>query len=206
MDPSSCLYLDSFVSLGQNIIEGARYLNETIWETAGGKVRFSAGMVPHLTLFMGLYPPENADRIRSEVARIARETRPFEMTLDGVTCTGEGYIFWNVLSSPGLQGLHEKLVLALNPLRKNLVREKFLSEIHRYSPPEAENIRTYGFPWVMERFGPHITIGVVDPEKAPSVTKLLGHPSSTMTVDEIGLGEVGEWGAVLRAAGHFPLG
>ncbi|MFZ2957457.1 MAG: DUF1045 domain-containing protein [Candidatus Ozemobacteraceae bacterium] len=114
----------------------------------------------------------------------------------GLEISPEGYLFWRVLLDAPLARLHKAVVEVLDPLRNGAVRPKFLDLIDQYKPHEQENIRRYGFPWVLEDFSPHITLGAVEPRLTKEVGQNLHPPERTFPARALGLGTVGNSGVV----------
>lgn len=200
------LYLDCFLELPAEAIEIARELNREIVQRIGGAVDFSRGTIPHITLYMGLFPASEQLAITETISRCTAGTPPFPVQLGGLEVSREGYLFWPILRSEPLEDLHRRLVTQLNPLRRGAIRSKFLETIDRYSLQEQGSIRNYGFPWVLEGFSPHVTIGASTPEAALSVAGNLEPPAYSFVAQHLGLGPVGESGVVLETGSRYLLG
>ncbi|NLI79451.1 MAG: DUF1045 domain-containing protein [Candidatus Riflebacteria bacterium] len=191
------LYLDCHISLDGTTIERVRRLNRRVVDLAGGGIDFSTGaLIPHLTLFMGLFPPSREARVRRAVDDLAGRFAPLDLAFGGMEVARDGYVFLRVAPTEALRGWHARVVAALDPLREGLVRQKFRDRRTDYSPDEQARIDRYGFPWVLEAWRPHVTIGFVDPARQPDVLAGLGEPSFTGRAVAIALGPVGEHGTV----------
>jgi 2'-5' RNA ligase len=199
------LYLDCYLDLDLETLAAARELNRRLLAATPSRIDFAAGTVPHVTLYMGLFPVAAKEAVVTAVTLIADQTPPVELDFQGVTVSREGYVFWRVRSTPWLQVLHENLLLKLSPLRGGLIRDSFLEALDSYDPFEQQNIRNYGFPWVLAHFQPHLTLGVVDPGEGARATAALGDPRGKALIREVGLGPVGDCGAVLTPGRRFPL-
>lgn len=198
------VYLDVYLELPDDMLEQARTLNRHIVSSAGGSIDFGAGRVPHITLYMGLFPEAEKASVVHELRSVAEESAPFPIVLREIDTSRDGYVFWNAAVDGSLQGLHERVVEALNPLRHGAVREKFLEDQERFTKEECLYIMKYGFPWVMSRFRPHVTVGHLEAGAAETAGRL-GSPESRGQASRIALGSVGEHGVILEAAGTFPL-
>jgi len=74
--------------------------------------------IPHITLEPPFSETETGiQQIRGRVAEIARNTEPFEITLDGYGCFGKHAIYLKVLPNSGLDSLFLK-IKQINPLFK----------------------------------------------------------------------------------------
>lgn len=197
-------YLDVYLELTDEMLEQARELNRRIVSFADGNVDFGAGRVPHVTLYMGLFPETERASVVRELKTVAAQAGPVPIVLREIETSRDGYLFWNVVANESLQCLHERVVAALNPLRHGAVREKFLEDQERFTKEECIYIMKYGFPWVMSRFRPHVTVGHLG-EGAAEAAELIGCPESRGEACRIALGSVGEHGVILEAHETFPL-
>lgn len=199
------LYLDAYLELPEEILEHACALNRRITASAGGSIDFGTGRIPHITLYMGLFPEDELPAITGELACIASRTCPFPVCMLGGGAGMDGYLFWNVVADEPLRRLHEKVVTALNPLRHGSIREKYLDDLKKFTTEECNNINDYGFPWVLEQFRPHVTIGRVGEARAAEAAALLEYPELSGRAVRLALGSVGEHGVVLESAAAHPL-
>ncbi len=223
--PAAPLYLDCHLLLDSTTLDRVRGLNRRIVDLAPGGIDFAQGRVPHLTLFMGLFPASREDAVRQAVEDLAGRFTPFALAFVGVEASRDGYLFLQAVSTEALCGWHARVVEALDPLRDGLVRQKFRDRRADYSPDEQARIDRYGFPWVLEAWRPHVTIGFVDPDRPevgsaplpprmaarnigfaprqgafrqPDVLAGLGEPAFDGRAVGIALGRVGEHGTVLE--------
>lgn len=197
-------YLDVYLELPDEALEQARALNRRVVSSAGGDVDFEAGRIPHITLYMGLFPEAERASVARELDAVAAETAPFPIVLREIETSRDGYVFWKVVADEPLLRLHERVVTALNVLRRGAIREKFLEDQERFTKEECVYIMKYGFPWVLSRFRPHVTVGHLG-EGATEAVESLGCPESHGEASRIALGSVGERGVILETLGTFPL-
>jgi len=202
---TSLVYLDAFLELPAELSATVTRLNRQIVSTVGGSIDFSRGMVPHITLYMGLFPAEELERAANGLAAIAADTSPIPLSLRGIEAGAEGYLFLNVEIGEPLRSLHDRIVAVLNPLRQGAIRRKFLDSLERFTPGERENIMNYGFPWLLSLFRPHVTIGKTDAAAAGGVARGLTVPAERGVATRLVLGEVGEHGTVVAARSAFDL-
>ncbi|HNW34100.1 MAG TPA: 2'-5' RNA ligase family protein [Candidatus Ozemobacteraceae bacterium] len=200
---SRLAYLDAYIELPEEILKAALVLNRQITASAGGDIDFAHGTIPHVTLYMGLFPEQEIASVKGELAKIAAGTSPFQISLHGIKTGRDGYLFWNADVGTALRRLHEVIVTAINPLRRGAIRDKYLSGSNGFSEDERRNIREYGFPWVFQQFRPHLTIGCIDEKKTAITASVLGHPCVSGNVTAIALGTVGERGVILSAGDTF---
>lgn len=197
-------YLDVYLELPGDLLKQAFALNRRVVSSAGGAVDFGAGRIPHITLYMGLFPEAERAAVVSELKTVAAETAPFPIVLREIETSRDGYLFWKVVADEPLRHLHERVVTALNPLRCGAVREKFLEDQERFTKEECVYIMKYGFPWVLDRFRPHVTVGYLE-NGAAAAADALGCPEARGEAVRIALGSVGDHGVILEAGEAFPL-
>lgn len=197
-------YLDVYLELPGEILDQALTLNRRILSSAGGGVDFGAGRIPHVTLYMGLFPEAEREAVVRKLNALAEVTAPIPIALREIEISRDGYIFWNVVADEPLLRMHEHVVAALNPLRRGAIREKFLEDQERFTKEECINIMKYGFPWVMDGFRPHVTVGHLE-EGAAEAAGTLGCPEARGEADRIALGRVGEHGVIMEAGEAFHL-
>ncbi|MFZ5949133.1 MAG: 2'-5' RNA ligase family protein, partial [Candidatus Rifleibacteriota bacterium] len=167
-------------------------------ECFASQIDFKQSIKPHLTLFMGLFP--EIYPVQKELLNLNQSFTGFDVHLQGLRLTSEGYLFWDVAEQKELQLLHEQVLESLNQMRKGLIREKFNQSFDSYLPDEQENIRQFGFPWVKHLFKPHLTLAKISASvNRIEIFSALQHlcENSFFTVDRLMLGHVGENGTVL---------
>lgn len=197
-------YLDVYLELPDDMLEQARALNRRIVSSAGGGVDFGAGRIPHITLYMGLFPETERASLVRELKPVAAETAPFPIVLREIETSRDGYVFWKVVADEPLMRLHERVVAALNPLRRGAIRDKFLEDQDRFTKDECIYIMKYGFPWVLNRFRPHVTVGHLE-DGAAAAADALRCPEARGEAVRIALGSVGDHGVILEVGETFPL-
>jgi len=197
-------YFDVYLELPDEMLEQARALNRRIVSSAGGGVDFGAGRIPHITLYMGLFPETERASLVRELKTVAAETAPFPIVLREIETSRDGYVFWKVVADDSLLRLHERVVTALNPLRRGAVRDKFLEDQDRFTKDECIYIMKYGFPWVLDRFRPHVTVGHLG-DGAATAADAIQCPEGHGEAARIALGSVGDHGVILEAGETFPL-
>ncbi len=205
MSAASPVYLDCYIALGGTILSEAVRLNREIVAAVGGEVDFAQGRVPHLTLYMGLFPAVAVGRVEAATAGVARVFPPVCLSLEGLTTARDGYLFLEVARTPALAALHAAVVRALDPLREGLIRSKFLDALATYSAVEQANIRRYGFPWVLDDWRPHVTVGHVPTEHHARLVARLRPARVAEEGRELGLGRVEGKGTVVDPGRRYGL-
>jgi 2'-5' RNA ligase len=114
----------------------------------------------HISLYVGLCPNKELQNIRNKFFEVASLNQPFNLEYKRLNKKGKflSYVF----DTPSeLQQLHEGIVQGMNLYRNNLIKEKYKDKnvLKNFSEREKELIKEFGYPYSMELFSPHITIG-----------------------------------------------
>ncbi len=157
MNSMQFFYLDCYLPVQNEVLATAFSLNEILVEKFASSINFKQKIEPHLTVFMGLFPDYSPVQAAMQV--VNAEFFPISLEFSKIRLSSDGYVFWDAVNHEKLQALHEKVVEKLNPLRQGFTRDKFLLEKEKFTHAERENIEKYGFPWVMNLFMPHLTLG-----------------------------------------------
>lgn len=197
MNSMQFFYLDCYLPVQNEVLATAFSLNEILVEKFASSINFKQKIEPHLTVFMGLFPDYSPVQAAMQV--VNAEFFPISLEFSKIRLSSDGYVFWDAVNHEKLQALHEKVVEKLNPLRQGLTRDKFLLEKEKFTHAERENIEKYGFPWVMNLFMPHLTLGRLPTNHIESKTEEFLHKlqqSLFCPVESLALGQVGENGTV----------
>ena len=190
-------YLDCFFPIHGEVLQKSLQINHMLVREFASVIDFKSSIEPHLTLYMGLFP--DLAKVVAVVEQLNAEFAAFRASFDRFRLSPDGYIFWEPQTSAQLQALHEKAVEMLNPLRNGLVREKFNENFDSYNSFEQMNIKNFGFPWVMQQFNPHLTLGRIAADvDQKEVLDRLSCFSALLecSFENLQLGQVGENGTV----------
>jgi hypothetical protein len=114
---------------------------------------------------MGLFPISNRNKIVDVFSNSMEIASPCRLLFSDIRFTEDGYVFFDLSRSEDVQKLHEKVIELLNPLRKGLVREKYLQNSSAYNEKESLYINKFGFPWLFDLYAPHLTLGKISFEQ-----------------------------------------
>ena len=67
-------------------------------------------------------------------------------------------------------------------------------------------LRGVGYPFALEQWRPHFTVGRIEPLRAASITRIVGRFDLTCTMEQVALGRVGESGAFTEVVASWRLG
>lgn len=170
-----------------------------------------AGCFDHLSIYQAAYPAQNEEKLFEVVERIAAETSPFEITLQGFSVFWETFLFWDVVKTAELTSLHLRLLSELNPLREGVrlpIHEQILAD-ERVPLEFRESIRRYGNPLCGRQERPHVTLTrlkeVSVAEDALAILTSIAPEPRIFTPLALFVTEVGPHGTCPRAITAFPL-
>jgi len=158
--------------------------------------------LPHITIYQGLFPIRNQEKVKEAVRQIASQSKPFEITMNEFTVdVVRGFVWWNCLKTSRLAEIHKETLKEANPLREGLIPE--VIKAYQASIEEKNEIKKYGS--IINP--PHITISrLKNPDDGEKVLKILGEGEhSVFRVNRIALGRMGDHGTVTEIIESFPL-
>ncbi len=158
--------------------------------------------LPHITIYQGLFPIKNQEKVKEVIKQIASQIKPFEITLtEFVIGVVKSFVWWNCLKTSRLAQIQKVVVEKANPLREGLIPE--VIKTYQVSIEEKNQIKKCGS--IISP--PHITISrLKNPDDGEKVLKILGEGEhSVFRVDRIALGHMGDHGTVTGIIESFPL-
>lgn len=99
----------------------------------------------------------------------------------------------------------------LNPLRESLLLPSLTPTAYttgeKFTKEEAENVKNYGAVVVDKLFQPHVTLAKLKDSDATEAElyEILGKVECKFRVSEIAIGELGDYGTVVRILEKFPM-
>lgn len=112
---------------------------------------------PHITLYQCKIPKSKIGEVRKIINHIADNNNEIFAIPHGVNIKNN-YVGIAYEKSLEIENFHFKIVTTLNGIRGSLVRSTYVEKISQYSQSEQENINTYGYPYVLSEFYPHIAL------------------------------------------------
>ena len=159
---------------------------------------------PHASLYMLQFDMNRIDEIKERLANVAKNSSG--ITLNPKEYHQEwGYLDVEYGREPNSDKLQMDVVNALNPIRDGL-RQKDIDRLSEAVGLEKENILTYGYRSIGEKFAPHITITRFADRKDIDLTTLPEVSTFKATFSKIGIFEMGENGTCVRKIAEFNLG
>jgi len=158
---------------------------------------------PHITLYQTGFPHKNYGIVVEAIRQIASEAKSFEVAMNGFSLSATTFISWNCVITKELRTLHEKIIVALNPLRgppPSFYKGLGFTEL------QIKSIENYGYPAAINLYSPHITITrIKDENQAESVKRELRQHKMSFEIDAIYLGRLGDHGTVTEILEEFPF-
>ncbi len=159
---------------------------------------------PHITNYSIEIPEKNLEKLIEAVEKLAKEFSSVEFIFDNNIMADTGWIAPYFERTQQLKDIHEGFIGALNILRENHIREKFMNSDEFSSNEEQGNIVKFGHPWVMGLYEPHLTITrLKDNNIAEKVAKELNWIIKKFQVDAIGIFISGEHGTCIKLIKEF---
>jgi len=159
---------------------------------------------PHASLYMAQLDMSNLDEIKKRLSDVAASTSKITLTPKEYHQQW-GYVDVEYGREPNSDRLQMDIVHALNPLRDGL-RQKDIDRLPEAVGLERENILTYGYRSIGEKFAPHITITRFVDRKDIDLTTLPEVSKLKATFSKIGIFEMGENGTCVRKIAEFNFG
>lgn len=158
---------------------------------------------PHLTIYMLEIPIKNLDAVFEKVKQITNSISPIEGVF-GDFNSNSGFMDVEVKKTTKLQKFHEQIIEEINPLRfgYKINNQKKLKN----KDLKKDNILKYGFPYAMELYRPHLTLGRLKNEKlAQEKIKNIRWPIEKFRIDTIGVFKSGDHGTCVKLLKKFKL-
>ena len=159
---------------------------------------------PHVSLYMVQLDMDKINEIKELLLDVAANTSKITLTPKEYH-QDWGYVDVEYGREAKSDALQMNVVRALNPIRDGL-RQKDIDRLPEATGIERENILTYGYRSVGEKFAPHITITRFADRKDIDLTALPDLSMFKATFSKIGIFEMGENGTCVRKIAEFSLG
>jgi len=173
-------------------------INETYFTLKEGEY------YPHASLYMVQLDISKIDEIKERLSNVAANTS--KITLNPKEYHQQwGYVDIEYEREGNSDKLQMDVVHALNPIRDGL-RQKDIDRLPDAVGLERENILTYGYRSIGEKFTPHITITRFADRQDIDLTTLPDVSTFKASFSKIGIFEMGENGTCVRKIAEFSLG
>jgi 2'-5' RNA ligase len=208
MSEEKFLQLNIAFRIPENVAKVAMELSREIAEKEDAYfVLDGVEYFPHITNYNIEIPEKNLEKLIEAVGKLAKEFSSVEFIFDDNIMADTGWIAPYFERTQRLKDIHEGFIGALNILRENHIREKFMKSNEFSSDEEQENVVKFGHPWVMGLYEPHLTITrLKDNDIAEKVSKELDWKIEKFQVDSIGIFVSGEHGTCRKLIKEFKFG
>ena len=185
----------------EDTVSNAILLSEQLSESETYFTLKEGEYYPHASLYMVQLDMSKIDEINERLSNAAANTS--KITLNPKEYHQEwGYVDIEYERETNSDKLQMDIVRALNPIRDGL-RQKDIDRLPEAVGIERENILTYGYRSVGEKFAPHITITRFADRKDIDLTTLPDVSTFKATFSKIGIFEMGENGTCVRKIAEF---
>ena len=159
---------------------------------------------PHLSLYMAQLDMSKIDEIKDRLSSVVVNSS--KVTLNPKEFHQQwGYVDVEYEREANSDILQMDVVHALNPVRDGL-RQNDIDRLPEAIGLERENILTYGYRSIGEKFAPHITITRFADRKDIDLTALPDVSAFKASFSKIGIFEMGENGTCVRKIAEFNFG
>ena len=185
----------------EDTVSNAILLSEQLSESETYFTLKEVEYYPHASLYMVQLDMSKIDEINERLSNVATNTS--KIILNPKEYHQQwGYMDVEYEREAHSDKLQMDVVHALNPIRDGL-RQKDIDRLPEAVGIERENILTYGYRSVGEKFTPHITITRFADRKDIDLTTLPDVSTFKATFSKIGIFEMGENGTCVRKIAEF---
>lgn len=114
----------------------------------------------HLTIYKVEFPTKNEKNFFKLLENFSKTLKPFKVHFKRFF-SEEGWVELDFEKSAHIYSVHKKIVEMISPLREGYVREKYYEQMkdpHQFPGRQREYIETYGNPYVMSEYHPHLSL------------------------------------------------
>ena len=119
----------------------------------------SKNFYPHISIYSIEIPQKNLSKIFNSIEETISTVKPFKLKFNGYEIR-DGYVVLFCDKSLELKKLHRKILDEINPLRDNLIRDKYKDQsvMDKLTAKEKKYAIEYGYPGVLDLYRPHLTL------------------------------------------------
>lgn len=162
-------------------------------------LREKGTLLPHVSLFQGQFSEQRLEEIYRAVGKLHQDYRSLQPVETAGINVWATKIFFLDLSKEQLQRMHEDVFYALNGLREQSAGSADPQAFVGITPEEAHSFRTYGYPFALNAFRPHFTVGRSETPDGKEQDfarqlELEKPPPEKITFDKLIVFDVGKYG------------
>jgi hypothetical protein len=118
---------------------------------------------PHFNFIIIAMPESNIKKVEIALDDYFKDKKTLNLLLSTLDYEPKHKFFSIPVVGKEVMNFHKELLNILNGLRDGCIREKDIEKMQdgTRDPEEIQNIKLYGYPRVLSKFTPHITIGNV---------------------------------------------
>ncbi len=146
---------------------------------------------PHITIYQCKIPENDLQDALNKIEKLALTTLAVEFIANGVNIKNE-YIGIKYEKTSTIDLFHQGIIKLLNPFRQGSVRSTYVEKRDSYLPEEQQNIDTFGYPYVMGLYQPHIALialedkqvaQLINPNDVPTISFKSNYIEVIMVID-----------------------
>lgn len=162
---------------------------------------------PHVTLYSPEYPVSSTTQILKLVEKVSQSQKIIRLRNSQLKLSLDGGVGLMLKRNKTIDNFNNIIVDKLNPLRKGVLREKYLdkSVLDSFNSEQRSNIEIYGYPYVMNLFNPHITITYIKNPEYWKKARFIKTKLNSVTLNKIGIFEMGPHGTCTKLIAEFAL-
>ena len=160
--------------------------------------------VPHITIYLTDFPKKNEKKIIEKLRKIAEETNPIACKPLHYRKVSGGYVEILYHKTKAMSDLQKVVISEINPLRENILREKYFTASAGLSTIKRKNLKRFGFTNIGMTYHPHVTLSRFTEGKEVLPKHMLMSPLSFKVVS-VGFYHRGEHGTCKKLVARFPL-
>ncbi|MFA6214469.1 MAG: DUF1045 domain-containing protein [Candidatus Micrarchaeia archaeon] len=178
---------------------------------SGFMLRRRGRLLPHLSLFQGVFPKGSMGKISAAACAAAAGKGGFRAAeAKGISVWAGRIFFLEVKKSPGLARLHRQMLARLAPLRVPGAGTADPQKFRSISKKERHSLRKYAYPFAGAAFRPHFTLGrargrALGAKKLARGLEELCAPIRLIKFERLAVFEVGRYGRFERQIASYKI-
>ncbi len=112
---------------------------------------------PHITIYQCKINQADLDQVITYLKDLGKLFKEVIFENSHISIKNQ-YVGIAYKQSDAITFIHEKIVKGINEFRGNFIRSTYIENKNKYSEEEQTYINTYGYPYVLDNYIPHLTL------------------------------------------------
>jgi 2'-5' RNA ligase len=126
---------------------------------------------PHITIYQAEFPNKNKAKVLRMIKSLVANSEEV-LFVPSVVDIKRRYVAFTFKKDRDIGHFHKQLVEGLNLFREGQIKDVYSNSMQNFTQAERNNIKKWGYPYVMKLYNPHLTILELEDEKdTPKVSK-----------------------------------